>query len=74
MCLSLNENMLKGPEHTGTLISVLLKFQQFRVTFLADVKFAKVQQAFKLLWFQNGDSSKKIIDMHIKSQAFGVTS
>ena len=33
-----NENLVKGSEHTGTLISVLFTFWQFHMTFMANLQ------------------------------------
>ena len=79
---SLNENLIKGPDHEGDLIGVLLHFHQFKVAYMADIKSmylqcrvtADDQQSLQFLWFQDGDSRQEIIDLHMTSQAFGVTS
>ena len=35
--LSVNDCLLKGPEHAESLIGILLRFRQFRFTFMADI-------------------------------------
>ena len=63
---SLNEQLLRGPENTSTLIGVILRFRVDDVAVTADIKrmFHQVfvapedRGAFCYLWWPNGDLSK----------------
>ena len=79
---SLNDHLLSGPDLKNTLVGVLLRFCQEQIAVMADVEqmFHKVMvapkdsDAFRFLWWPNGDLSKEAEDYRMQVYVFGATS
>ena len=79
---SLNEQLLKGPDHTNNLVGVLLRFRQERYAFSCDINsmFHQVKVTpsdcdyLKFLWFENNNLSSSPIDYQLLVHPFGATS
>ena len=64
--VSLNSQILKGPDYMNNLIGVLMRFRQDQVAIAADVEamFHQVRvrnedrDALRFLWWPNGDLSR----------------
>ena len=80
--VSLNEQLLQGPDFLNSLVGVLLRFRQEQVAIAADVEamFHQVrverqdQEALKFLWFRKGDLSQKPTEYRMVVHLFGATS
>lgn len=79
---SLNEQLLRGPENTSTLIEVILRFRVDDIAVTADIKrmFHQVyvapedSGALCYLWWQNGDLSKEPKTYQMLVHIFGAKS
>ena len=79
---SLNKNLLQGPDLTSNLFSVLLKFRQNYVAFMADIKqmFYQVQvpkqdrNFLRFLWYKDGDLNQEPTQFRLKVHVFGAAS
>ena len=68
--VSLNDNILQGPDLTNNLIGVLCRFRQYPVALMADIEamFHQVRvnledpNALRFLWWPNGDLSLQPVD------------
>ncbi|XP_064641320.1 uncharacterized protein LOC135496114 [Lineus longissimus] len=77
--ISLNDNVLQGPDLTNKLVGILLIFRQDRVAFIADIEgmFNQVlveendRDALRFLWWDNGDLTKEPRTHRMKSHLFG---
>lgn len=77
--ISLNDNLLQGPDLTSNLFVVLLRFRQAPVAFVADVRkmFYQVRvpkhhaNLMRFFWF---DSNNKIVEFRVLVHVFGATS
>ena len=77
--VSLNSNVLQGPNLTNSLIGVLCRFRQEHVALVADVESMYHQvcvdpkdvDALKFLWFPNGDLSKEPEEYQMVVHLFG---
>ena len=77
--LSLNDNLLTGPDLSCTLLGVLLRFRQEVVPLNADIRamFHQVQVPYqdcnylRYLWFENGDIKEKPVEFRMKVYVFG---
>ena len=80
--VSLNDNLLHGPDVVNSLISVFIRFRPDPVAVLADVKamFHQVlvteceQKYLRFLWWKNGDLSSQPQKYCITRHIFGATS
>lgn len=80
--VSLNNQLLSGPDYTNKLVGVLLRFRQEKIALAADVEgmFHQVRvtprhtDALRYLWWENGDTNTapKIYKMQV--HLFGGTS
>ena len=82
--ISLNDKLLQGPTTTLTnsLLGVLLRFRQEQIAIVGDIKnmFYQVfvdeadRDAFRFLWFPEGDLSQKPVSYRMNVHIFGCTS
>lgn len=80
--VSLNSQLLKGPDYMNSLIGVLMRFRQDQVAIAADVEamFHQVRvrnedrDALRFLWWPNGDLSRAPKCYRMKVHIFGATS
>lgn len=80
--VSLNSQLLSGPDFINSLRSVLLKFRQSRIAFSADI--ASMFYCFKLneedkdktrfFWFDQNDPGKELVEYRANVHLFGNTS
>ena len=79
---SLNGCLAKGPEHTSTLLGVLLRFRTYPHAIMADVRgmFYNVRLPLqerhfvRFLWWEDGDPNKQVVDCWLTHQVPGLTS
>ena len=79
---SLNEQLLKGPDHTNNLVGVLLRFRQELFAFACDKTsmFHQVKVTprdcdyLRFLWFADNDLNSIPIDYQMLVHPFGATS
>ncbi|XP_028416927.1 uncharacterized protein LOC114541139 [Dendronephthya gigantea] len=79
---SLNDQLLRGPDLTNTLIGVLIRFRQEPVALTSDVEamFHQVRvnsqdsEALRFLWWPDADLSKPPQDYSMQVHLFGATS
>ena len=79
---SLNDQLLSGPDLTNSLVRVLIRFRQEPVAVMSDIKqmFHQVRvdpkdnDAFRFLWWPDGDLSKEPQDYQMLVHLFGATS
>ena len=79
--LCLNDFLDKGPEHTSTMLGVLLRFCRDRYAVTADIKgmFYNVRipesdrDYMRFLWFEDGDPTKSIVEYRLTHQVPGLT-
>ena len=76
---SLNEELLRGPENTSSLIGVILRFRVSEVAVTADIKrmFHQVhvtRGALCYLWWPNGDTSREPKTYQMLVPIFGAKS
>ncbi|XP_070562373.1 uncharacterized protein [Ptychodera flava] len=79
---SLNDQLLQGPDLTNSLVGVLLRFRQYPIALVADIKqmfhqvhvTPKDSNALRFLWWPKGDLSKKPVDHQMRVHLFGATS
>jgi len=77
--LSLNDNLLTGPDLTNTLIGVLLRFRQEEVALNADIRamFHQVHipypdnNYFRYLWFENNNINERPVEFRMNVYVFG---
>ena len=77
--LSLNDNLLIGPDLSCTLLGVLLRFRQETVALNADIRamFHQVQipypdnNYFRYMWFYDNDIEKEPVEFRMKVYVFG---
>ncbi|XP_028410467.1 uncharacterized protein LOC114533081 [Dendronephthya gigantea] len=80
--VSLNDQLLQGPDFTNSLVGVLMRFRQERVAVTADVEkmFHQVKvkpedcNALRFLWWPEGDFSKQPVEYQMTVHLFGATS
>lgn len=80
--VSLNNQLIQGPNLTNTLLGVLLQFRKEPIAVMADVESifhqVKVAPAHKdflcFLWWPGGDVSKSIAEYRMTVHLFGATS
>jgi hypothetical protein len=79
---SLNDNLLKGPENTSSLVGVLLRFRVRRIAVVGDIKrmFHQVyvpdeeRPVLRYLWWQSLDFSEEPAVFEMLVHLFGATS
>nr|XP_054759571.1 uncharacterized protein LOC129265622 [Lytechinus pictus] len=80
--ISLNDNLLQGPDLTNGLVGVLCRFRQEEVAVVGDIK-GMFHQFFvseedrdllRFLWWEDGDPNKNVIEYRMKVHLFGATS
>ncbi|XP_074641192.1 uncharacterized protein LOC141898938 [Tubulanus polymorphus] len=80
--VSLNSQLLQGPDLTNTLVGVLIRFRQERTAIMADIEsmFYRVRVApddkdcLRFLWWPDGDLNKKAIPFRMLVHLFGAIS
>nr|VZI26837.1 unnamed protein product [Spirometra erinaceieuropaei] len=80
--ISLNDQLLSGPDMTNSLIGVLLRFRQEKVAIMADIEsmFHQVRvpeidrDVLRFLWWTNGDLSQPPKEFRMTVHLFGATS
>lgn len=80
--MSLNSQLLQGPNLTNTLLGVLTRFRQDHVTLVADIEAmfhqVKVSQRnvdfLRFLWWPNGDITQSFKEYRMKVHLFGAIS
>ncbi|XP_038062679.1 uncharacterized protein LOC119733173 [Patiria miniata] len=80
--VSLNDQLLQGPDFANNLVGVLTRFREEPVALVADVEamFHQVKvpdndsDALRFLWWPNGDYSKEPTDHKMLVHLFGATS
>ena len=80
--VSLNENLMKGPDLVNRLIGVLLRFRKERIAIVSDIEgmFHQVRCApedrdcLRFLWWPQGDLSKEPLPYRMTVHLFGAKS
>ncbi|XP_078493996.1 uncharacterized protein LOC144749513 [Ciona intestinalis] len=79
---SLNEKLLSGPDLTNSIVGTLVRFRKYKIAFTGDIKamFHQVYvnsndcDAFRFLWWENGDYTKQPLSYRMTVHIFGATS
>ena len=79
---SLNDKLLQGPDFTKNLVGVLLRFRQFPVAVVGDIKgmFSQVivdkkdKDAPRFLWFRGSDMNQPVEEYRMRTHVFGAKS
>jgi len=79
---SVNDQLLKGPDHTNNLVGVLTRFRQELYAFTCDIKgmFHQIKVApidtdcLRFLWWPNNDLNSTPNDYKMTVHPFGATS
>lgn len=77
--VSLNKELLTGPDLANTLFGVLLRFRHHETAAICDVEQMfhsfkvdpKHRSFLRFLWFKNNDPSEEIIEYHMTVHLFG---
>ena len=80
--MSLNDQLLSGPDLTNSIVGVITRFRQERVALAADVEamFHQVRvspeyyDAFRFLWWPENDLDQEPVDYRMEVHLFGATS
>ena len=80
--VSLNDQLLQGPDFTNNLVGVLLRFRQEAFAVVADIKsmFFKIlveegdRDVFRFLWFPDDDFDREPVDYQMQVHIFRATS
>ena len=80
--ISLNDELLQGPDLTNALTDVLIRFRQEVIAFKADIEsmFLRVQvpqqqrDFIRFLWWENGNPEGPIEEYRVTSHLFGAVS
>jgi hypothetical protein len=80
--VSLNSNLLQGPDLMNSLVGVLIRFRQENVALTADIEAmfhqVRVQEkdrdALRFLWWPGGDLDKEPVTYYMRVHLFGATS
>ena len=78
----LNDQLLTGPDSTNSIVGVLMRFREEQVALSADIEcmFHQIRvapenrDAFRFLWWPNGDLAQQPIDHRMEVHLFGATS
>ena len=79
---SLNDQLLTGPDLNNSIVGVLTRFREEQVALSADIDcmFHQVrvppadQDAFRFLWWPDGNLSDESVDHRMEVHLFGATS
>ena len=79
--VSLNQQLLQGPDLINDLVGILLRFREEPVAFVADIKgmfhqFYVTEQhrnLLRFLWWKEGDPKKELVEYRMKVHLFGAT-
>ncbi|XP_062605642.1 uncharacterized protein LOC134267449 [Saccostrea cucullata] len=79
---SLNDQLLPGPNLTSSLVGTLLRFRQEEIAVMGDidsmfyqVHVPKQDASFlRFLWWEDGDTTKKIVEYQMVVHLFGASS
>ncbi len=80
--ISLNGELLQGPDLTNNLLGVLIRFRKESIALMADVR-AMLHQVrvyeehtnfLRFLWWSNGNLDSNLEDYHMKVHIFGAVS
>lgn len=79
---SLNDQLLTGPDLTNSIVGVLMRFREEQVALSADIEcmFHQVRvvpgdrDAFRFLWWPDGDLTQEPVDHRMEVHLFGATS
>lgn len=80
--VSLNKELLQGPDLTSSLVGVLTRFREERVAVMADIEamFSQIKvpkgdrDLLRFLWWPCGDIEKPVLEYRMTSHIFGATS
>ena len=80
--VSLNQQLLQGPDLINDLVGVLLRFREEPIAFVADIKnmfhqfyFAEQhRKQLRFLWWKEGDPKKELVEYRMKVHLFGAAS
>jgi hypothetical protein len=80
--VSLNRELLQGPDLTNTLIGILFRFRQEPIAFMADIEsmFCQVRipesqyDFLSFVWWPDGDVSSELTDYQMQVHIFGAVS
>ena len=76
---SLNDRLLQGPDLTNSVVGVLLRFRQYPVAVVGDIRgmFSQVlvdeqdRDALRFLWFENNDLHQPVVTYRMRTHVFG---
>ena len=77
-----DDQLLTGPDLTNSIVGVLTRFREEQVALSADIEcmFHQVrvppadQDAFRFLWWPDGNLNQELVDHRMEVHLFGVTS
>ena len=80
--MSLNDQLLTGPDLTNSIVGVLMRFREEQVALSADIEcmFHQIRvspddrDAFRFLWWPDGDLTQQPTDHRMEVHLFGATS
>ncbi|CAH8466083.1 unnamed protein product [Dicrocoelium dendriticum] len=80
--LSLNDQLLQGPDTTANLTGILMRFRSERVAISADIEDmfmqvkvpAKDRAALRFLWWKNNVIGSEVVEYQMTAHPFGATS
>ena len=80
--VSLNDELMQGPDLANSLVGVLIRFRQEQVAIVADIEgmFHQVRvdpkdcDALRFLWWTNGDLKEEPEEYRMKKHIFGAAS
>ena len=74
MGTSLNDQLLTGPDLTNSIVGVLMRFREEQVALSADIEcMFHDRDAFRFLWWPDGDLTQQPIDHRMEVHLFGAT-
>lgn len=79
---SLNDQLITGPDLTNSIVGVLMRFREEQVALSADIEcmFHQIRvapddrDAFRFLWWRDGELTQQPIDHRMEVHLFGATS
>ena len=80
--MSINTELMSGPDLANQIVGVLLRFRKEHVAFMADIKsmFYQVlvpphqRSLLHYMWWEESNLSKKVVDYQMCTHIFGGTS
>lgn len=80
--LSLNDQLLQGPDMTNSLVGVLTRFRERPIALASDIEamflqvkvHPKDRDMLRFLWYEDGDLDKPPTEFQMLSHVFGATS